>query len=195
MNNNYMKLSPCDYFGFEINTKLSLCDYLAMVNEIVLEFFNEDGVYQPHIGKINAMRLFYNDCVKKSPYDEKYDHDIVDIMDMIDIVADEGFIRAYNEALAADIYTSLDFGNAYRDAMEIVDVKKSSFGNAVETVGSMINRIVTTISSVLTGENIEKVSKIAKEISDGKINADAIVNAYVKHAKKQEDSESKVVAI
>lgn len=181
--------------NFEIDTKLSLCDYLTMVNEIVLEFFNEDGVYQPHIGKINAMRLFYNDCVKKSPYDEKYGHDIVDIMDMIDIVADEDFIYAYNEALAAGAYTSLDFENAYRDAMKIVDVKKSSFGNAVEIVGSMLNRIVNTISSVLTRENIEKVSKIAKEISDGNINAETIVNAYVEHAKKQENSKSKVVAI
>ena len=185
MNNNY-----------KIKKDLALFDYLAMVNEIALEFFNEDGVYQPHIGKINAMRLFYNNCVEKSPYDEKHGHDIVDAKDMIDIVADVDFIYEYNEAITADKCIRLDFGNAYKDAMDIVDVKKSSLGNAVEIVGSMINRIAETASSVLTDENIEKVSKIAKEISEGKISAETIVDAYGEHiAKKQEDSEHKVVAV
>lgn len=177
----------------EINTKLELFDYLAMVNEIVLEFFNEDGTYQPHIGKINAMRLFYNQCVTKSKYDEKYPHDIVDAMDMVEIVADDGFIAEYNEALAAGSYKNLDFGNAYKDAMEIVNVRKSSFGNAVEIVGSMLNRIVGSISTVLTDENIEKVSQIARDISNGSISAESIVDAYTEHIKSQEVSDSKVV--
>lgn len=181
--------------NFEINTNLALFDYLAMVNEIALEFFDEDGVYQPHIGKINAMRLFYNNCVKNSPYDEKYGHDIVDAMDMVDIVADKDFIYAYNEAITIGDYNKLDFGNAYKDAIRMVDVKKSSFGNVVEIIGSMINRIIGTISPVLTDENIKKVSQIAKEISSGNISANAIVNAYAEHMKKQEDLEHKVVAM
>lgn len=178
----------------EVNTKLDLFDYLAMVNEIVLEFFNDDGTYQPHIGKINAMRLFYNQCITKSKYDKKYPHDIVDAMDMVEIVADDVFIAKYNEALAAGSYKNLDFGNAYQDAMEIVNVRKSSFGNAVEIVGSMLNRIVDSISTVLTDENIEKVSQIAKDISNGNISAESIVNAYAERIKSQEVSDSKAVS-
>lgn len=178
---------------FEINANLELFDYLAMVNEIALEFFSEEGTYQPHIGKVNAMRLFYNQCVTQSKFDEKYSHDIVDAMDMVEIVADADFISAYNESIAAGAYTSLDFGNAYKDAMEIVDVRKSSFGNAVEIVGSMLNRLVGSISSVLTDENIEKVSQIAKEISNGNISAEAVVDAYAEHMKKQGVAENKVI--
>lgn len=182
--------------NFKINTRLALFDYLTMVNEIALEFFNEDGVYQPHIGKINAMRLFYNNCVEKSPYDEKYGHNIVDAIDMVDIVADVDFIYEYNEAITADNCIMLDFGNAYKDAMDIINAKKSSFGNAVEIVGSMINRIAETASSVLTDDNIEKVSKIAKEISEGKISAETIADAYGKYIVGEKDnSERRVVAV
>lgn len=178
--------------NLEINTKLELFDYLAMVNEIALEFFNDDGTYQPHIGKINAMRLFYNQCVIKSKYDEKYGHDIVDAMDMVEIAADDNFIREYNEAISAGTYENLDFGNAYVDAMKIVDVRKSSIGNAIEVVGSMLNRLVSSFSSVLTEENIEKVSQIAKEISNGNISAEALVNAYAEHMKSQEENDSNI---
>lgn len=182
--------------NFEINTNLALFDYVVMVNEIALEFFNEDGVYQPHIGKINAMRLFYNNCVTKSAYDEKYGHDIVDPMDMVDIVSDKDFIYAYNEAVNVGQHSeSLNFGNAYKDAISIVDVKKSSFGNSVEIIGSMINRIADNISHVLTDENIEKVSKIAKGISEGKISAEAIVDAYAKHIEKQDETKHRAVAM
>lgn len=177
----------------KVNTKLELFDYLAMVNEIALEFFSDDGVYQPHIGEINAMRLFYNQCVTKSKFDEKYSHDIVDAMDMVDIVNDTGFIGAYNEAITSNTYTSLDFGNAYRNAMEIVNVKKSSFGNAVKIVGSMLNRFTDSISSVLTDENIEKVSQIAKEISNGNISAEAVVNAYADHMKNEKAGKHNVI--
>lgn len=172
--------------NFKVNTSLELFDYLAMVNEIALEFFSEDGIYQPHIGKVNAMRLFYNHCVTYSKFDEKYSHNIIDAMDMIDIVADADFINSYNEAISAGEYMSLDFGNAYKDALEIVTVKRSSFGNAVEIIGSVLNRIAGNISSILTDENIEKVSQIAKEISNGNFSAESIVDAYVGYMKKQE---------
>lgn len=168
----------------EVNTKLELFDYLSMVNEIALEFFSADGIYQPHIGTINAMRLFYNKCVTKSKFDEKYGHDIVDAADMIEIVADSNFIQKYNAAIIGGIYIDLDFGGAYDNAMKIVDFRKSSFGNAVEIVGSIIKRLAESISAVLTDENIEKISQVAKEISNGNISAETIVDAYISHINK-----------
>lgn len=166
---------------FEVDTKLDIIDYVSMVNEIVLEFFNSDGVYQPHIGKLNAMRLFYNKCVTKSKFDVSLGHDIIDAMDMVLIVKDNNFIEKYNEAIAAGSYIQLDFGNAYKDAMEIVDVKKSSFGSAVEIVKNMIMGIVDKVSPILTPENIENVSKIAADISEGKLSAESLVDAYANH--------------
>lgn len=163
----------------EVNTKLALFDYLAMVKEIAREFINdEDGAYQPHIGKLNAMRLFYNHCVIKSKFDEKYGHDVSDADTMEDIVTDDEFIEEFNNAIRCDGDTRYDFANAYKDAIEIVNVKKTSLGNAINIVGSMINKIFESVSPLLTEENIKVVSQISKDMSDGKVSAEAIVNAY-----------------
>ncbi|MCD7891640.1 MAG: hypothetical protein LUG26_07845 [Ruminococcus sp.] len=91
-----------------VNTKLSLFDYLAMVENIASEFIDEkSGVYQPHIGQLNAMRLFYNFCVTESKFDDKYEHNIVDAEDMEEIVADEEFIEAFNNAIRPDVYLDI----------------------------------------------------------------------------------------
>ena len=80
-----------------VNTELSMIDYLVMVNDMVLEYFNEDGEYQPHIGMLNVMRLFYNHCVIESKFDTP--HDIIDAMDMEIIVEDDDFLNAFNDAI------------------------------------------------------------------------------------------------
>lgn len=166
---------------FKVETKLSLIKYVAMVNEIVLEFFNEDLVYQPHIGMLNAMRLFYNQCVIESKYDDKIGHDVFDATDMVEIVADEQFITHFNKALNVGSTVDLDFGNAYKDAMRIVEFRKSSFGNAIETVSGMISKLIKQASSVLSEDNVEKISKIAQSMDRGEVTADAIVKAYADH--------------
>lgn len=178
--------------SFKINTNFELFDYLSLVNEIALEFFSDESTYQPHIGKINTMRLFYNKCVTEEGHDENNNHDIIDATDMVDIVSNVAFIEAYNEALAVtDI--RLDFGNAYKDAMEIVNVKKSSLGNAVELVISVLNRLLGGFSDVLTDDNLEKISQIAKDISKGNLSEESIANAYAVHMKEQETDENKVI--
>lgn len=181
---------------FEVNTKLALFDYLAMVKEIAYEFINdEDGTYQPQIGKLNAMRLFYNHCVIKSRFDEKYGHDVIDADSMEEIVADDGFIEAFNKAIECDRTIRYDFANAYRDAMEIVNVKKTSFGSAVNIVGSMINKIFESVSPLLTEENINIVSQIAKDMSEGKVSAEAIVDAYANRLAESSDTDTKVIPL
>lgn len=180
----------------KVNTKLALFDYLAMVRDIASEFINdEDGTYQPQIGKLNAIRLFYNNCVTKSKFDKKYGHDVIDASDMEEIVADDKFMKAYNKAIIGDGATQYDFANAYKDAIEIVNVKKTSFGSAVNIIGSMINKIFEGVSPLLTEENIEIVSQIAKDMSNGKVSAEAIVDAYADRLAKEENSNPKVVPI
>ena len=164
---------------FKVNTKLALFDYLAMVNEIVYEFFNDDdGTYQPQIGKLNAMRLFYNHCVLSSNFDEKYGHNVTDAGSMEEIVADDGFINEFNYAIRCDNEFSYNFANAYRDALDIVNTKKTSIGNAISVISTIINKLVENTSSLITEENVNTISLIAKDISEGKISAEAIVNAY-----------------
>lgn len=181
---------------FEVNTKLALFDYLAMVRDIASEFINdEDGTYQPQIGKLNAMRLFYNSCVTKSRFDKKYGHDVIDASDMEEIVTDNEFMKAFNEAIIGDGTIQYDFANAYKDAIEIVDVKKTSFGSAVNIIGSMINKIFDSVSPLLTEENIKVVSQIAKDMSDGKISAEAIVDAYADKLAGAENDTNKVISI
>lgn len=177
---------------FEVNTKLALFDYLAMVREIAYEFFNdEDGTYQPQIGKLNAMRLFYNYCVTKSVFDEKYKHDVTDADSMAEIVENEGFIEAFNDAINCDDTIQYDFGNAYRDAIEIVNAKKTSIGNAVNSISATINKLIKNTAPLVTEENINVVSQIAKDMAKGKTSAEAIVNAYANRLEKTNNTEMK----
>lgn len=167
--------------GYAIDTKLKLFDYIVMVDAIASEYFNENGEYNPHIGRINVMRLFYNYCVKKSPFDEKYGHDVVLATDMEEIVADKAFVYAVNDSIENDSNRmELNFGNAYHDAMEIVNAKKASFGQAVEQMSTMATGLVDKLTGVFTKENLDKVTKIAELLGAGKLDVDAITSAYTK---------------
>ena len=178
---------------FKVNTELALFDYLVLVQEIAYEFINEEtGAYQPHIGKLNAMRLFYNYCVVESKFDEKYAHNVTDADSMIEIVADEDFINAFNSAIKHDGKTiKYDFANAYKDALEIVDIKKTSFGTILNMVNSTFENIKDKISPLLTKENMDVFSKIAKDVLEGKTSAEAVVSAYTKKSNLDKTGDEK----
>lgn len=182
-----------------VNTNLKMVDYLVMVNEIVLEYFNEEGEYQPQIGTLNAMRLFYNNCVVESKFD--ISHDIVDAMDMEPIVNDDEFIAAFNDAIIGDCPgICMDFANAYKDALDIVETKKTSIERAVNSVKNMITSILDVINPLLSDEHIDKVSEIARDVSNGKISAEAVIDAYGKSKRFKEvissgEKDSNVVPI
>lgn len=162
-----------------INTELSMIDYLVMVNNMVLEYFNDDGEYQPHIGMLNVMRLFYNSCVVESKFDNP--HDIVDAMDMEVIVEDDDFLNAFNDALVGNVPgVRFDFANAYKDAMDIVENKKHSIERAVDSIKKLLSSILDVVNPLLTDEHMSMVSEIAKNVGNGNISAEAIVDAYGK---------------
>ena len=71
-----------------IDTKLDVATYLFLVDNIALEYFAENGTYQPHIGYLNTIRLFYNTCVKQSQYDNSIPHDFVD-MSAVNVLAND----------------------------------------------------------------------------------------------------------
>ena len=145
-----------------INTKLNISDYMDVVSEIVDGYFDDDGNYVPHIGKIAAMEAFFNHCVKEHDYKIQAESD-GNAYPIEVVFADDEFIAAFNDAVD-DIYrTSINFGNAYRDALKIVDDKKSSVGRAV-------TMIATFVEQYFTPDNLAKLfgdSNRFQEIASG----------------------------
>lgn len=160
-----------------VDTNLGIVDFLQVVNDIALEYFDVDGVYQPHIGMLNAMRVFYNICVKESQFDDEYGHDIFDAFDMENIMKDEDFILEFNRAINPS-YVKLDFANAYIRALEIVENKKTSLGAAIDAIRNLIFRLMDYADGIFKDENLDKIADIAEKISAGKINAGTLVEAY-----------------
>lgn len=165
--------------SFVVDTKLKAMQYIMLVNDIASQYFFSDGTYVPQTGLLSAMQLFYNICVKSSKFDDMISHDS-DSMDSIEILAtDEEFIEAFNDALAIDGYR-MDFANAFRDAMDIVETRKASLYHAVDMIENVIMSAIDKIAPALTKENIENVKAIAEDISKGNISAQSVVEAYSK---------------
>lgn len=158
-----------------IKKDFSVVDYVSLVNAIVSEFFDADGEYVPHIGRMNAMRLFYNECVVESKFD--LPHDFEDALMMDVLVEDEEFIRAFNEAVKGDGMIRLDFSNAYAEALEIVNAKKDSLTGVLKDA---INGFMQKMSPILSGDAIAKFTEIADNISKGNISAESFIDAYGK---------------
>lgn len=166
-----------------IKKNLSVVDYVSLVNGIANDFFDsETGEYTPHIGRLNEMRLFYNECVTDSKFD--LPHDFGDAMQLDILVKDDEFIEAYSEAITSDGVSRLDFANAHADAMEIVNAKKNSFGNAVNIVKKTIEKLSESISSVVTDESLGKLTKIAEGINTNNFNLDSFIKAYSNYLEK-----------
>lgn len=160
-----------------IETKLGMFDYLAVVNELASEFYNEDGDYQPHIGLINAMRVFYNACVKSSKFDQKFDHDVIDPLEISEILEDEEFNQAFNEAITI-CAIQLDFANAFRDAMDMVNTKKNSAHTLFEKAKKIAQSISSSMAGMMTKENLDRIDAITDKIRDGSLDVDAFIESY-----------------
>ncbi len=163
------------------NTKLGLVKYCAIVEAIADGYFDFDGTYQPHIGMMNAMRVFYNECVTESAFDEKYPHNITNIMDMQDIVDDEEFIKIFNGCVSLD-ETTFDFGNAYCDAMDIVSNRKGSLVNMFEQIKNMIAGFSAELEHVLTPDNLKVIKDVAVALGNGSALDDTLAKARIEKA-------------
>lgn len=162
-----------------VNTELELFEYLQIVNDIALEFFNVDGNYQPHIGTLNAMRIFYNSCVKESKYDEQYGHDIFDSTELEKIIKDKEFISAFNNAIKKES-VGFDFANAYSQAIDIVESKKASFDGIIDKINKAVLNLFDSFHNMINEDDINKIVNIANKISANEINSATIVDAYAK---------------
>lgn len=163
------------------NNKLSLTDYLQVINNIVNEYFDIDTKeYTPQVGEIFAVCEFYNRCVELEENEKDKIQPITNIMDAQMLFDNEEFIGRFSSEV--DGYysddASLTFGHAYRVALDIVENKKSD-ANAFATALSLgLDAILKSFTDTFTDEKIQKLSEIGKQIMDGKISNEAIVEAY-----------------
>ena len=148
-----------------VDTNLSVVDFVTTVNDLAIEYFDIDGTYQPHIGMLNAMRVFYNKCVKESKFD--ISHDITDALELEPLVKDDEFIKAFNEALYDDDEYKLNFATAMNEAVAIVENKRTSINGLIDRIKMAILDMTEKMNGVLTKENIEKVADVAKELFGG----------------------------
>lgn len=160
----------------EIKNDLSVVDYVTVVEAIASGFFDEDGGYTPHIGRLNAMRIFYNVCVTSTIAD--LPHDISEALQMEDLVKDAAFVEAYSNAIEYTSDQGLAFTNAYSDALDIVCFRKLSINQAVDAIKKMLTKLMDSITGLLSEDNLEKIEKLANELSSGNFNSQSILDAF-----------------
>lgn len=102
------------------NTKIDFATYTVLVKMIATGFFDDDLNYIPHLGKLNAMRLFYNFCVKEDI--DNIPHDTGDLDEVMLLVRNEHFISLFNEAIKIK-QIEFDFANAYKDGISTAKFK------------------------------------------------------------------------
>lgn len=157
-----------------INTKLNLVEYESIVNSIVCGYFDYNGEYTPGIGYANVIRLFYDICVTDSKFDNEIPHDFTEITLVDSLEADDEFMTAFENALRVDSHR-FDFGNAYKDALDIVNSKRDSVG---ESIMRAISYLMGLLRETMTPENMDVTKRIAEDISSGKIDFAKIMAAY-----------------
>lgn len=169
-----------EYKSLNIDCKLSLVDYCEVVENIAREYFNDELEYKPYLGELNAMAVFYNKCVKGTIKEDI--PEIKDALEMEPLINDMRFMVAYNNAIKTDENVfAFDFANAYKNALKMVEVKKTSLSTIFGKAEKKVEEILNKISPLLSKENLDNVSKIASDIGKGNIGAEAIVQAYKKY--------------
>jgi hypothetical protein len=145
-----------------IDTELDIIQYVNCVDNIVSKFFNDELDYEPSIGMLHTMCIFYNLCVKDSKFKDSIGDEVHDIWDIRDVAKDAEFIKEFNNAISKTDIFCLNFNNAYKQAMDIVERKKNPVSNILdiikdlgiglsESVGELLN-IGSTIAAEADNE-------------------------------------------
>ena len=162
---------------FNVFAKMDFLTYVKLVDDIVNEFFDDNGGYFPHIAEAYVMRKFYDYCVECADLDDKINLAESDI-DVINTLShDELFMSEFNKAINVTAF-DFDFGNAYNDALKIIEDKRSSAKRIVEMLTKSMNDIIDSIAPMMTDEVVEAAKAITKNLTDGKPLSKAIVEDY-----------------
>lgn len=165
-----------------VDTNLNAVVYTLMVENIADNYFDK-GVYRPHIGRLNAMRQFWNECVKESDFDTEHDHECINVYEIADVIGSPEFAKEFNKAIScngADYDTNLfTFAHVFADAMEIVEWKMQSVGVAVEAITSGLQTIIDIVTPAFDKINLDKLAELADHIKDEDF-PQKVVEAYEK---------------
>lgn len=151
---------------FVIDTNLDMVTFISVVNDIAAEYFDADGTYTPHIGMLNAMRVFYNECVKESPYSDAVPFPVQDAIEMKEIVKDEEFIETFGHASGMRLLDALDFSTAYHAALDIVEYKKTSLASMIDLVKNAAIQIADKMNENLTDDRLDKMQSLVQMLGD-----------------------------
>lgn len=162
---------------FNVNTTLSITGFLMLVDDLVDGFFTAsimgDGTvaYTPHIGKLNAMRLFYNLCITNDDY--QIDHNVADPLVLEEVFKDKDFLKAFNDGLDG-LYLNddgtfsdrgLDFSVAYDCAMKIVKYRTESPIAAIAAVKEGLLQALDKANDLLSPENVESIKSLLANVN------------------------------
>ena len=151
-----------------VNTKLDYQNYLTCVEALTDSFFDEDGNYAPHIGRIMSVSLFLDFCVEDSGINMEEDNMIDQIFDNEEILMEfENEVQACMESGKP----ALRFGNAFMDAMAIVEQKKNSLVNTLTVFANQLKQ-------VMTPENIARLQEVSKNVDATLGGGNNVVSLY-----------------
>ena len=169
---------------FKINTNFNIAEYIQVVEDLIDGYFGLSGEYEPYMGRIESMRIFYNHCVKETILD--LPETIVDDIEAMDkLVSNKDFIDAYNDGINTSVTECLDFGNAVHDAYESIQVRIRSTNDAFSNLINSITKLTDNMANTMKPETAKALIKISEEISNGKLSVDNIVDAFADREIKQ----------
>ena len=160
-----------------IDTNLNIYDYVSTIDELVNEYYDEEGNYVPHYGELNTMRLFYNLYVKDDI--AGISHDITEATQLEPIITNKAFLSAYrNGLLTASDGNPLTFASAAAKANEIVFVRNNSFGSVVSAIKWAVKDIEEKLG-MASSETINDIIAAADKLSDAMIESGIDSNSIV----------------
>lgn len=166
----------------KIRDHISATEFVFLVDAIASQFFSTTHEYQPHIGRMNAMRLFYAVAVEGELFGVSKDAD--NINDMTPLFENDVFIRAFNTEIVANSHEDFTYGNAYYHAMEIVDDERRSRYRDAKRVFANVKDI---LSNVITEENIAKIAELFSNLDDDSVITSVLAKAFEGHGSQNEE--------
>ena len=156
-----------------IDTSMTAVKYMEIVDNIVEKFFDENGNYQPHWGRLGTLAIFYSLFCKKEDESE------MDTAQLNELLNDGVFMQRYDACINGNDRSGLfDFYDAYQDAMKIVDDRRSFAGTVRNVTKLVLDKIDNLFNNVLSEDKISELGKLAGLVNDGQLTPEAIVDAF-----------------
>lgn len=198
----------------KFNSKLSIIDYVSVVEELASNYFNSaTGEATPHMGNIYSVYVYFKYCVESEEGDtvtqdtiniiDEEGNPSIDLNELQKLFDDEKFMTRYQKDI--DVYCRseevfrLDFAHAFVDANEYAKNKANSAHAVSAAISNSIAGIMKAFRESFSDETINGLTELAKDIKDGKLSEEAIVEAYgnsERFARKTQELEgSKIIKL